>query len=207
MRKLKSERLRLFTSRTPNFHLPLFQFRQPSPSTSLFQFCQNFLQLSSPTVPFSPGSSPTTTSYHLLLFQFLPGFPISNPHFSNFFRPFPNFQLQTVPFSSDFPQLPTSSTSTYPICPGFRVTPTSNWVDCYRKASLFADVGRFGLFCQVFSQGHFHLGARWLTMEDPIERELVVNSIHKYQNTWPESLEAHWWLTAKDRDQVWFLDL
>ena len=43
---------------------------------------------------------------------------------------------------------------------------------------------------KVFSQGHFHLGARWLTMEDPIERELVVNSIHKYQNTWPESLEA-----------------
>ena len=27
-------------------------------------------------------------------------------------------------------------------------------------------------------------------MEDPIDRELVVNAIHKYQNTWPDSLEA-----------------
>eukprot|EP00435_Cladocopium_sp_Y103_P059696 s347_g21.t1 len=43
---------------------------------------------------------------------------------------------------------------------------------------------------KVISQGHFHLGARWLSMEDPIDRELVVNAIHKYQNTWPDSLEA-----------------
>lgn len=40
------------------------------------------------------------------------------------------------------------------------------------------------------AQGHFNLGARWLVMEDPIDREAVVTAIHKYQNTWPESLEA-----------------
>jgi hypothetical protein len=27
-------------------------------------------------------------------------------------------------------------------------------------------------------------------MEDPIDRELVVNAINKNQNTWPDSLEA-----------------
>lgn len=43
---------------------------------------------------------------------------------------------------------------------------------------------------QVSAQGHFHLGTRWLSMGDPINRELVVNAIHKYQNTWPDSLEA-----------------
>ena len=40
------------------------------------------------------------------------------------------------------------------------------------------------------AQGHFSLGARWLLIDDPIERDAVVNAIHRYQNTWPESLEV-----------------
>ena len=43
---------------------------------------------------------------------------------------------------------------------------------------------------EVAAQGHFSLGGRWLLIDDPIERDAVVNAIHKYQNTWPESLEA-----------------
>ncbi|CAK9000001.1 unnamed protein product [Durusdinium trenchii] len=43
---------------------------------------------------------------------------------------------------------------------------------------------------KVAAQGHFSLGARWLLIDDPIERDAVVNAIHRYQNTWPESLEA-----------------
>ena len=46
------------------------------------------------------------------------------------------------------------------------------------------------LVAEVMAQGHFNLGARWLVMEDPIDREAVVTAIHKYQNTWPDSLEV-----------------
>lgn len=123
----------------------------------------------------------------------LPPFSNLPPLTSLFQFGLPNFQPPLLQFLQALPYLPTS-TSTYPICPA-QASP-------HLPTAL--NVGRFGLFCQVFSQGHFHLGARWLTMEDPIERELVVNSIHKYQNTWPESLEAHWWLTAEDRDQICF---
>jgi len=129
MRKLKSERLRLFSSLAPNFHLPFVQFLQPSPLNFPVPIWAS--QFPTPTSPISSGPSPPS-----------------------------NFNFHCPAQAS--PHLPTA-----------------------------LNVGRFGLFCQVFSQGHFHLGARWLTMEDPIERELVVNSIHKYQNTWPESLEAH----------------
>ena len=64
------------------------------------------------------------------------------------------------------------------------------WQATNPRPGLPTSIHLWLLSAQVSTQGHFHLGARWLSMEDPIDRELVVNAIHKYQNTWPDSLEA-----------------
>ncbi|CAE7355020.1 unnamed protein product [Symbiodinium sp. CCMP2592] len=104
--------------------------------------------------------------------------------------------LEADPAESTNPSEPTATASSSSISPASEPPSLQELVEALEQGRMNALEGKsvwealLSYKAKATSQGHFSLGSTWIRLDDPIPRETVTKAIHKYQNTWPETLEA-----------------
>jgi len=98
--------------------------------------------------------------------------------------------------STTNPSEPTATASSSSISPASEPPSLQELLEALEQGRMNALEGKsvwealLSYKAKATSQGHFSLGSTWIRLDDPIPRETVTKAIHKYQNTWPETLEA-----------------
>lgn len=104
--------------------------------------------------------------------------------------------LEADPAESTNPSEPAATASSSSISPASGPPSLQELVEALEQGRMNALEGKsvwealLSYKAKATSQGHFSLGSAWIRLDEPIPRETVTKAIHKYQNTWPETLEA-----------------